>query len=132
MGATGKCGDGVYYIFSMPKVRIDMAREFYQEAYRLQMQGELELAERMYKRSIEMHPTAEAHTYLGWTYHFQGKLDEAIDECKKAIAHLRSIVINTEFRAVEGGREQLPLSSDQTCCCRNRGSVARASESPPR
>jgi Tfp pilus assembly protein PilF len=69
----------------MPKVRFDMAREFYQEAYRLQMQGDLELAEQMYKRSIEMHPTAEAHTYLGWTYHFQGKVDEAIEECKKAI-----------------------------------------------
>jgi Tfp pilus assembly protein PilF len=69
----------------MPKVRIEMAREFYQEAYKLQMQGDLELAEQMYKRSIEMHPTAEAHTFLGWTYHFQGKVDEAIDECKKAI-----------------------------------------------
>jgi Tfp pilus assembly protein PilF len=69
----------------MPKVRFEMAREFYQEAYRLQMQGDLELAEQMYKRSIEMHPTAEAHTYLGWTYHFQGKVDEAIEECKKAI-----------------------------------------------
>ncbi len=62
-----------------------MAREFYQEAYKLQMQGDLELAEQMYKRSIEMHPTAEAHTFLGWTYHFQGKVDEAIEECKKAI-----------------------------------------------
>src|SRR5262249_37657182 len=46
----------------------------------------LELAASLYKRSIEMHPTAEAHTYLGWAYHFQGKVDEAIDECKKAIA----------------------------------------------
>ncbi len=63
-----------------------MARELYQDAYRLQMQGELELAASLYKRSIEMHPTAEAHTYLGWAYHFQGKVDEAIDECKKAIA----------------------------------------------
>jgi Tfp pilus assembly protein PilF len=69
----------------MPKVRIEMAREFYREAYKLQMQGDLELAEQMYKRSIAMHPTAEAHTFLGWTYHFQGKVDEAIDECKKAI-----------------------------------------------
>jgi Tfp pilus assembly protein PilF len=39
-----------------------------------------------YQKSIELHPTAEAHTFLGWTYRFQGKLDEAIEECKKAIA----------------------------------------------
>lgn len=62
-----------------------MAKELYQDAYRIQMQGDLELAAQMYRRSIEMHPTAEAHTFLGWTYHFQGKIDEAIEECKKAI-----------------------------------------------
>jgi len=32
------------------------------------------------------HPTAEAHTFPGWTYSFQGKLDAAISECKEAIA----------------------------------------------
>src|SRR5438477_10764792 len=50
------------------------------------MQGDLDLAVQLYKRSIEMHPTAEAYTFLGWTYHFQGKIDEAIAERKKAIA----------------------------------------------
>ena len=37
------------------------------------------------KASLELHPTAEAHTFLGWTYHFQGKLDEAIAQCRTAI-----------------------------------------------
>jgi hypothetical protein len=37
------------------------------------MAGELDRAILAYKRSIETHPTAEAHTYLGWTYSFQGK-----------------------------------------------------------
>jgi Tfp pilus assembly protein PilF len=69
----------------MPDVRSELAKELYQDAYRLQMQGDLELAVQLYKRSIAMHPTAEAHTFLGWTYHFQGKVDEAIEECKKAI-----------------------------------------------
>jgi Tfp pilus assembly protein PilF len=69
----------------MSNTRVEMARELYENAYRLQMEGDLELAAQFYKRSIELHPTAEAHTYLGWTYHFQGKVDEAIDECKKAI-----------------------------------------------
>lgn len=63
-----------------------MAQEFFHNAYRLQMQGELDLAVQLYKRSIELHPTPEAYTFLGWTYHFQGKTDEAIAECKKAIA----------------------------------------------
>lgn len=49
------------------------------------MQGDLELAVQLYKQSIEMFPTAEAYTFLGWTYHFQGKIDDAIAECKKAI-----------------------------------------------
>lgn len=70
----------------MPDPIWELARELFQNAYQLQMQGELDLAVTLYKRSIEMCPTAEAHTFLGWTYHFQGKLEEAIRECKKAIA----------------------------------------------
>lgn len=31
-------------------------------------------------------PTAEAHTFLGWTYSFTGDLDKAIEECKNAIS----------------------------------------------
>ena len=49
------------------------------------MNGQLDLAIEFYKRSIEAYPTAEAYTFLGWTYSFQGKLREAIAECKKAI-----------------------------------------------
>lgn len=65
--------------------RVQMAIELFQKAYRMQMEGELDLAVSLYKKSLALHPTAEAHTFLGWTYRFQGKLDEAIDECKKAI-----------------------------------------------
>jgi len=39
-----------------------------------------------YRESIALHPTAEAHTFLGWTYSFQGKYEDAIAECKEAIA----------------------------------------------
>ncbi|MGA2847071.1 MAG: tetratricopeptide repeat protein, partial [Candidatus Acidiferrales bacterium] len=39
----------------------------------------------LYTKSLDIFPTAEAHTFLGWTYHFQGKVDEAIAECKRAI-----------------------------------------------
>ena len=69
----------------MGDARVQMAMELFQKAYRMQMEGELDLAVSLYKKSLALHPTAEAHTFLGWTYRFQGKLDEAIDECKKAI-----------------------------------------------
>jgi tetratricopeptide (TPR) repeat protein len=47
--------------------------------------GKYEGAIRLYKQSIEVYPTAKAHTFLGWTYSFQGRLDEAIEECHRAI-----------------------------------------------
>jgi tetratricopeptide (TPR) repeat protein len=62
------------------------AAELFQSAYDAQMRGELDDAVALYRRSLEAHATAEAHTFLGWTYSFQGRLDEAIEECKKAIA----------------------------------------------
>jgi Tfp pilus assembly protein PilF len=61
------------------------ATELWQEAYRYQMEGDLERAIERYQRSIEVCPTAEAHTFLGWTYSFQGRLEEATSECHKAI-----------------------------------------------
>ena len=70
----------------MGDARFEMAVELLRKAYQLQMQGELDLAISLYKRSIDLHPTAEAYTFLGWTYRFQGKLDQAIAECKRAIA----------------------------------------------
>ena len=61
------------------------ATELWKEAYRRQMEGDLERAIELYRRSIEVYPTAEAHTYLGWTYSFQGRLEEATRECHRAI-----------------------------------------------
>jgi tetratricopeptide (TPR) repeat protein len=64
---------------------ISKAYEFIRKAYEFQIKGKYEEAVRNYKMSLEIYPTAEAHTYLGWAYSFLGKLDKAIDECKKAI-----------------------------------------------
>src|SRR5438034_3878478 len=61
------------------------ATELWQEAYRHQLQGDLERAIEFYQRSIGVCPTAEAHTFLGWTLSFQGRLEEATRECLKAI-----------------------------------------------
>ncbi|MFI5326108.1 MAG: tetratricopeptide repeat protein [Candidatus Rokuibacteriota bacterium] len=57
----------------------------WREAYRHQMAGELDRAIEVYQESIRVCPTAEAHTFLGWTYSFQGRLDEATAECHRAI-----------------------------------------------
>jgi tetratricopeptide (TPR) repeat protein len=65
---------------------IELAASLFQQAFEAQMRGELDDAVDLYKRSLEAYPTAEAHTFLGWTYSFQGRLDDAIEECKKAIA----------------------------------------------
>jgi len=69
----------------MPDVRIDLAKDLFDRAYELQMEGNMELAADLYRRSIETWPTAEAYTYLGWTYRDQGRLEDAIEECRKAI-----------------------------------------------
>jgi tetratricopeptide (TPR) repeat protein len=61
------------------------AEDFFRRAYELQMQGKLEEAIVLYQESIRLLPTAEAHTFLGWAYCHQGKVNEAIQECTRAI-----------------------------------------------
>ena len=70
---------------SPPPENLSRAIDLWREAYRHQMQGELERAIELYRSSIEVCPTAEAHTFLGWVYSFDGRYAEAIDECLKAI-----------------------------------------------
>jgi len=63
----------------------ERAMELIKEAMDHQLAGELDEAIRLYKESIALYPTADAHTYLGWTYSFQGRIDEAIAQCEIAI-----------------------------------------------
>ncbi len=69
----------------MDRLREKDALDLCTKAYGLQMVGKLDEAAVMYKRSIELHPTAEAHTFLGWTLSFMGRYEDAIRECKRAI-----------------------------------------------
>lgn len=55
-------------------------------AYRHQMAGELGDAIALYRRSIALFPTPEAHTFLGWAYNLMDRTEEAMAECEKAIA----------------------------------------------
>src|SRR5262249_12659062 len=67
------------------EARQKRAIELFQQAYQSQMKKELEEAVELYKKSIEAYPTAEAYTFLGWTYSWMGRVDDAIAECRKAI-----------------------------------------------
>ncbi len=57
----------------------------FERGHRHQMRGELGDAIVLYRRSLEIQKTAEAFTFLGWTYSMLDRYDEAISYCKKAI-----------------------------------------------
>lgn len=61
------------------------AIEVWQEGVAHQAAGDFNRAIELYTRSIELYPTAEAFTFRGWAYHFLGRVDEAIAQCKCAI-----------------------------------------------
>jgi tetratricopeptide (TPR) repeat protein len=51
-----------------------------------QSRGLLGEAVQAYQLSIRTHPTAEAYTFLAWTFSWMNQYETAIDEAKKAIA----------------------------------------------
>lgn len=61
------------------------ALRLFRAAYEAQMRNNLDEAVELYRQSIEAYPTAEAYTFLGWTYSFMSMLDEAIEHCHRAI-----------------------------------------------
>jgi Tfp pilus assembly protein PilF len=61
------------------------AIELFRRAYEAQQAEDYDEAVELYKRSIAVYPTAEAHTFLGWVYSFQERYDDAIQECLEAI-----------------------------------------------
>jgi Tfp pilus assembly protein PilF len=63
----------------------EKAMELVQRAMEHQMAREFDQAIELYKKSIAICPTADAHTYLGWAYSFQGRIDAAIAQCEIAI-----------------------------------------------
>jgi len=76
-------------MFTDQEIKNPIKREavvLFNEAYEAQMAQNYDAAIRLYKKSIEIFPTAEALTFLGWTYSFQGDYDLAITECLAAIA----------------------------------------------
>ena len=72
-------------VMSQQYADIARAEALFHAAYEHQMRGEIDRAEDLYRRSISAHPTAQAHTFLGWVMSLKGRFYEAIAECKAAI-----------------------------------------------
>jgi len=73
-------------IFAMAEDALDRALEYWRLGTAKLLSGSLSEAVALFTRSLETHPTAEAYTFRGWAYSFEGRLAEAISECRKAIA----------------------------------------------
>jgi tetratricopeptide (TPR) repeat protein len=65
-----------------PKQR---AEAQWQAGYLFHLSGQYERAIEHYRASVAIQPTAEAHTFLGWSLSHIGRIDEAIAQCKIAI-----------------------------------------------
>jgi Tfp pilus assembly protein PilF len=63
----------------------EAALELWREATALLLAGEPEEAIALFTQSLQVFPTAEAYTFRGWAYSIEGRLDDAIEECHKAI-----------------------------------------------
>jgi Tfp pilus assembly protein PilF len=63
----------------------ERAKQLWEVGYVRHVMGLYEPAIEAYRASIKLHPTAEAHTFLGWAYSHQGLIKEAIAECEIAI-----------------------------------------------
>ena len=57
----------------------------WQQGNVLHVQGRFQAAADKFRESIEVLPTAEGHTFLGWSLSMLGQTEEAIAECEKAI-----------------------------------------------
>ena len=69
----------------MEDITKQQAKVLFERAYRQQVRGNLSEAIALYRQSLALQPTAEAHTFLGWSYSMLNRYEEAIDQCKLAI-----------------------------------------------
>lgn len=62
------------------------ALELWEQGTEALMSGDVDGAVDLFTESLKTEPTAEAYTFRGWAYSFKNQFDEAIEECRKAIA----------------------------------------------
>ena len=68
-----------------PVARLEQAYTLWQQGYILHSFGMYESAANYFRQSIKAYPTAEGHTFLGWSLSHLGHTEQAIAQCKKAI-----------------------------------------------
>lgn len=61
------------------------AKLLWKKGYYLHTIGKYEKAIKLFSKSIDLYPTAEAYTFRGWSFSELGRIEEAIAECKMAI-----------------------------------------------
>ena len=64
----------------------ERARELWEQGVEELIAGRIQSAVSCFNESLESCPTAEGYTYRGWAISFLGMLEQAIGDCKKAIA----------------------------------------------
>jgi len=63
----------------------ERARQLWERGVQHLMQGDIQSAIDSFNQSLAIYPTAEGYTYRGWAISFLGQLEEAMEDCKKAI-----------------------------------------------
>ena len=66
------------------------------------LRGDLERAIELYTKSLGLYPTAEAYTFRGWAYSFQGRVGEAIDTLQRFGISQLPVSQEPEGDALEG------------------------------
>jgi Tfp pilus assembly protein PilF len=66
-------------------LQLRLATALWKDGLEHQLDGKIPEAIKLYRASLALRETAEAHTFLGWTFSFEGRLLEAIAQCRKAI-----------------------------------------------
>ncbi|KAA0255219.1 tetratricopeptide repeat protein [Acidobacteria bacterium ACD] len=64
----------------------ERALALWEEGTEILLSGDVEGAIDLFTRSLDVEETAEGYTFRGWAYAQQGRLAEAIAECRLAIA----------------------------------------------
>ncbi len=63
----------------------ELAWQYFAQGYSAHMSGDYDMAQEWYRKSIKSYPTAQAHTYLGWSMSMQKRYKEALEQCFVAI-----------------------------------------------
>ena len=63
----------------------ERARELWEEGVTELMSGRVHSSIDCFNQSLLHYPTAEGHTYRGWALSFLGMLEQAVQDCQRAI-----------------------------------------------